>query len=674
MTSSIDEVLNSLIKCFGETPESDSLNRYVYAESIRAIQSGAGRSTEGATKKVEKYRALVEANYKPKELDGASSCQAELNLTPGTPDGCITWSSVIGNESTKRDLINGFIQPLIYPGLYGATTKGILLYGPPGTSKTMLAKAAANELRKKSSGNLSLHVYAPTAATLKGKYFGDAEKNIKAVFDCASAAACADTSATKKSISVIILDEIESIAGDRKEDSTGFMTTTVNALLQAMDGVDSAPNVSVIAITNYPWRLDSAILRRLPVQSFVNMPTARDIYSIALARVKTHILTTLNAGSNPVLAFCNPKETKLQTECSDSKWTSNYERFLERFKDKDVMGIAEALARRGFSGSDVTALIARLIKKMGEEAMAVGTFIEADSKFGDFYLSTADMKRSELKDRALLVAQPVQWSLIKYGSRTFVNTKLNGGFSIIDPRVKNVYSTKSKDGEVEILIEVVNKYVVKNTGSMHEETLFIELKAPTESGSVWRQVLDKTKSLFGAKELDDSTSKLYTLEDILRNQLCTIITKSSKEWLKEQKRDDDGLYIEYYDVTVMLSDTMIYEIDQKDVKESLLGHLLKTGKGYAVYDRSSALDTPILIEPTVDETLSFVPIEFDVDRDSAAVIPQNRLDRLYHIYFSSARLMDAAAESQPTNREDEIKELIRYSTSPSTFKPKPKDK
>ena len=183
----------------------------------------------------------------------------------------LTFDDVSGQEVAKDQIRSGILYPLIHPRLYPNSSKGILFYGPPGTGKTLLAKAFVNQLQKEiinSKLDIRIIFYAPTGAELKGKYVGETEKKITNYFRCASTAA---TSCTKglinqnktdrpdklqsKVISVLFLDEVEAIAGNRDKDESGLMTNSVNALLQMMDGVSSNENVIVMAATNYPWKL-----------------------------------------------------------------------------------------------------------------------------------------------------------------------------------------------------------------------------------------------------------------------------------------------------------------------------------------------------------------------------------------------------------------------------------
>ena len=131
------------------------------------------------------------------------------------------------------------------------------------THNTMLARAATDEIE-------GAAFFAPSPGELKGKYEGETEKNIDQVFRCAQQIIEDPNSGYK--FSIVFFDEFDSIGGKRGDDPS--MTRSVNALLQAMDGIKQRKNVSVIAATNYPSSLDEAILRRFTTRIFVDLPDA----------------------------------------------------------------------------------------------------------------------------------------------------------------------------------------------------------------------------------------------------------------------------------------------------------------------------------------------------------------------------------------------------------------
>ena len=187
---------------------------------------------------------------------------------------CIFFSDLAGLKKEKELIRESLVNPLIYPNLYPKVGKGFLLYGPPGTGKTFIAKAAVNQLQIEDP-NVKVLFFAPTGADFKGKYVGETEQKITKWFDCASKAACeceAASNSKTKFISVLFIDEIDSIARDRSKDTTGLGSNSVNTLLQMMDGMESYDNVAVIGATNYPWELDAAVLRRFDTQILLDLP------------------------------------------------------------------------------------------------------------------------------------------------------------------------------------------------------------------------------------------------------------------------------------------------------------------------------------------------------------------------------------------------------------------
>ena len=133
------------------------------------------------------------------------------------------------------------------------------------THNTLLARAATAEIP-------GAVFFAPSPGDLKGKYEGETEKNIAKVFQCAYQKIQEKKSdgAKKYSAAVIFMDEFDSLAGARGDDAG--MRRSVNALLQAMDGIKNTEGVSVIAATNYPWDIDDAVLRRFTSRVFVDLP------------------------------------------------------------------------------------------------------------------------------------------------------------------------------------------------------------------------------------------------------------------------------------------------------------------------------------------------------------------------------------------------------------------
>ncbi|KAL7693553.1 putative AAA+ ATPase domain, ATPase, AAA-type, core, katanin p60 ATPase-containing subunit A-like 2 [Plasmopara halstedii] len=175
----------------------------------------------------------------------------------------VRWNNVVGLVETKRLLKEAVVMPLKYPQLFQGLLSpwtGILLYGPPGNGKTMLAKAVATECRT-TFFNIS-------ASSIISKYRGDSEKLIRMLFDLAR----------HHAPSTIFLDEIDSIMGQR--DSGGGQEHEASRrmkteLLIQMDGLAKTDDVIfVLAASNLPWDLDAAMLRRLEKRVLVDLPPA----------------------------------------------------------------------------------------------------------------------------------------------------------------------------------------------------------------------------------------------------------------------------------------------------------------------------------------------------------------------------------------------------------------
>ncbi len=160
----------------------------------------------------------------------------------------VKWEDIGGLESVKQELIEAVEWPLKYPEAFEAINtrppKGVLLFGPPGTGKTMLAKAIATE----SQANF-ISIKGPE---LLSKYVGESERAIRETFRKARQAAP----------TIIFFDEIDSIVPIRGVAfDTGVTERVVSQILTELDGLEELKNVVVVAATNRPDMVDPALLR-----------------------------------------------------------------------------------------------------------------------------------------------------------------------------------------------------------------------------------------------------------------------------------------------------------------------------------------------------------------------------------------------------------------------------
>lgn len=171
----------------------------------------------------------------------------------------VKWSDVANLETAKQALREAIILPMMRPDLFEGARKpwrGILLFGPPGCGKTLIAKAVASEV-KATFFNVS-------AATLVSKWLGESEKLVRELFVAARA----------KQPAIVFIDEVDSIATRREGDEVGGERRLKTQLMQEMEGVtsDRGDQIIVLGATNVPWELDPALRRRFERRVYINMP------------------------------------------------------------------------------------------------------------------------------------------------------------------------------------------------------------------------------------------------------------------------------------------------------------------------------------------------------------------------------------------------------------------
>ncbi|XP_074806929.1 ATPase family gene 2 protein homolog A isoform X2 [Natator depressus] len=185
----------------------------------------------------------------------------------------VLWSDIGGLETVKLKLKQAVEWPLKHPESFIQMgiqpPKGVLLYGPPGCSKTMIAKALANE-----SGLNFLAVKGPE---LMNKYVGESEQAVREIFRKARAV----------SPSVLFFDEIDALAVERGRSSgAGNVADRVLAqLLTEMDGIEQLKDVTILAATNRPDMIDKALMRPGRIDSIIYVPlpdtkTRREIFKL----------------------------------------------------------------------------------------------------------------------------------------------------------------------------------------------------------------------------------------------------------------------------------------------------------------------------------------------------------------------------------------------------------
>ena len=241
----------------------------------------------------------------------------------------VSWESVGGLTEIKDRLKESVEWPLTKPELFEhfgiKPPRGIVLFGAPGTGKTLLAKAIANEAKAN-----FISIKGPE---LISKWVGESEKAIREIFK----------KAKQSSPSIIFLDEFESIAGMRSSNSqsggSDVSNRVVNQLLASMDGVESLDGVIIVAATNRPEMIDPALLRSGRFERVLHVPPPDK----------------------------SAREVIMQIHSEDMP--------LSSFSMKDVLGEME-----GFTGADIEAVCreaALIAMRAGKKKVNKGHFEDA---------------------------------------------------------------------------------------------------------------------------------------------------------------------------------------------------------------------------------------------------------------------------------------------------------
>ncbi|XP_039594699.1 spastin isoform X5 [Polypterus senegalus] len=281
-----------------------------------------------------------------KNFKNVDSRLAHLILNEIVDSGpSVHFDDVAGQDLAKQALQEIVILPALRPELFTglrAPARGLLLFGPPGNGKTMLAKAVATE------SNATF--FNISAASLTSKYVGEGEKLVRALFAVAR----------ELQPSIIFIDEIDSLLCERREGEHDASRRLKTEMLIEFDGVQSAGDdrILVMGATNRPQELDEAVLRRFTKRIYVTLPSEE---------------TRLRLLKNLLGKHGNPLSQKDLTE-------------LARMTD-------------GYSGSDLTALakdaaLGPIRELKPEQVKNMSANEMRNITFGDFTESLKKIKRS----------------------------------------------------------------------------------------------------------------------------------------------------------------------------------------------------------------------------------------------------------------------------------------
>ena len=193
------------------------------------------------------------------KLEGETDARAQAMEVEESPD--VTYGDIGGLEDQIREVRETVEQPLIDPGQFEEAgidpPSGVLLHGPPGTGKTMLAKAVANQT--------DATFIKMAGSELVRKFIGEGSRLVRDLFELAA----------EEEPSIIFIDEIDAIAAKRTESKTSGdaeVQRTMMQLLSEMDGFEDRGNIRIIAATNRFDMLDRAILRPGRFDRLIEVP------------------------------------------------------------------------------------------------------------------------------------------------------------------------------------------------------------------------------------------------------------------------------------------------------------------------------------------------------------------------------------------------------------------
>ena len=298
----------SLLKLQRLYPDSQ-LNK-VYADRMRSYQNRIRLLQSTSPTDVESSASPEEQRAGPANNTKNSFDEMVMKEKPD-----VRWEDVVGVDDAKNALRESIVYPSKRPDLFPlGWPRGILLYGPPGCGKTILAAATANEL-----DGYFINV---DGSSMMSKWLGEAEKNVSKLFKMARSYAEREGKPV-----ILFIDELDSLLGERTNEIGGEVRSR-NQFLTEIDGINGKGKdmqLYVIGATNKPWSLDHPFLRRFQKRIYVSLPSveARErlfvLYTNKLnldSRVRSHTLASIFDGysASDIKDICQAVQLKVVNE------------------------------------------------------------------------------------------------------------------------------------------------------------------------------------------------------------------------------------------------------------------------------------------------------------------------------------------------------------------------